>query len=55
MSDVAQAAGVLQRFPVISQALLLGLGAAAEHDLDGRQPVPAGAVQLLPRCDVAVQ
>jgi SAM-dependent methyltransferase len=30
------------------------LGAASEHGLDGRQPVPAGPVQLLPRCDVAV-
>jgi xanthine dehydrogenase YagS FAD-binding subunit len=27
MSNVAQAAGVLQRFPVISQALLLGASA----------------------------
>jgi CO/xanthine dehydrogenase FAD-binding subunit len=56
MSDVAQAAGVVQRFPVISQALLLGASAQLRNMASmGGNFVPAGAVQLLPRRDVAVQ
>ena len=56
MSDVAQAPGGSAAVPRHLPGAAAGrLGAAAEHGLDGRQPVPARAVQLLPRRDVAVQ
>ena len=56
MSDVAQAPGVVAAVPGHLAGAAAGrLGAAAQHGLDGRQPVPAGALQLLPRRDVAVQ
>ena len=49
MSDVARAAGGGDAVPgYLADAAGRGVGAAAEHGLDGRHPVPAGAVQLLP-------
>ena len=50
MSDVAQAPAVAGAVSGDLAGAAAGcLGAAAEHGLDGRQPVPADALRLLPR------
>jgi CO/xanthine dehydrogenase FAD-binding subunit len=49
MSDVARGARRERAIPCHLAGAGAGrVGATAEHGLDGRQPVPAGAVQLFP-------
>ena len=49
MSDVARGGRGGDAVPgYLADAAGRGVGAAAEHGFDGRQPVPAGAMQLLP-------
>ncbi len=50
MSDVARAPRIVERYPGMSQALLLGASEQLRNmAIDGRQHVPAHALRLLPR------
>jgi hypothetical protein len=56
MSDVADHAGVRERFPVIAEALLASASAQVRNiGLDRRQPLAAHALHLLPRPGDALQ
>ena len=56
MSDVARIPAVIERYPAISRgAAARRVRAAAQHGLDGRQPVPADPLRLPARRRLAVQ